>query len=315
MNIINGIVNLFRFDKTNWKAVALCLLAATVFWFFNALNKEHTATVAFPIEFRFDRARFIPVKSLPQQVLINVSGSGWDLLRKSLGLKIAPLRIKIERPLESIKISPANMMSAAAEQFGQTKINHVASDTLFLSIEPRKSKKVKLALSRNQLRFELGFGIASKLMILPDSIMVEGPASSLSKMPDSILLLLPPGRISNHVKEELEITGHGENFITMSPNTATVMFEVSELTDVPKKVKVVVLPAFPFRYQASPDSINITVRLPKKQKEEIINSAGLFAVIDLRAIEPGLTKLLPTVKGLPSFSKVVLADSVTIRKY
>ncbi len=315
MNILNGLINLFRFDRTNWKAVALCLIAATVFWFFNALNKEHTATISFPVDFQYNQATFIPVKALPQNVKLNITGSGWDLLRKSLGFKVVPLLIELERPVETQKISPTAILALAATQFSQTKINHVASDTLMLSLEPKKSKKVKLALRRNQLRFELGFGISSPLVILPDSVQVDGPASAILKMPDSILLPFPPGRVSNNVKEELEIKSPVEESIVVSPNMATVMFEVSELADVKKKIKVIVLPATPFRHQVAVDSISVNLRLPITQLTKITNAAGLFAVIDLRALEPGVAKVMPMIKGLPNFSFVVSADSVTVRKY
>lgn len=291
----------------------LCLIAATVFWFFNALNKEHTATISYPVEFQFNTAAFIPAKTLPNKVLLNITGSGWDLLRKSLGYKTVPLQVQVERPAEIKKIPPAAVLALAAAQLGQTKINHVASDTLMLSIEPRKSKKVKLTVSLNQFRFELGFGLSSPVVILPDSILVEGPSSIITKVPDSILLPFPPGRISSNVKEELEINPDVET-VTMNPGSATVMFEVSELDDVIKKIKVVVLSAAPFRHQVSHDSITVRLRLPANLRAGS-NTIGTFAVIDLRDLEAGVTKTVPSVKGLPPFSELVFADSVTVRKY
>jgi hypothetical protein len=315
VNILQGIVNLFRFDKTNWKAVTLCLVAATVFWFFNALNKEHTATISFPIEFQYDQAGFVPVKRLPENVRLNITGSGWDLLRKSLGFKVVPLSVPLDHPTEILKIPPANVLSLAAAQMGQTRVNHVASDTLILSIEPRKSKKVKLAVNQNQLRFELGFGRSSPIVILPDSVLVEGPSSILMKMPDSILLPFSSGRVSHNVKEELEITQPEGATIQITPHAASVMFEVSELIDVRRKLKVLVIPSPPFRSQASMDSISVTIRLPIKLGDDLVKKIATFAVIDLRALDTGVSTVAPSVKGISPFAEVVSMDSVTIRKY
>jgi hypothetical protein len=314
VNILNGIVNLFRFDKTNWKAVALCLLAATVFWFFNALNKEHTATLRFPLQFQYNHAKFIPVQELPQHVLLNLTGSGWDLLRKSLGFKVAPLSIEISRPDQSLRITPSAINQAASSQLGQTKVNHVASDTLILSFEPRKNKKVKLVVGRNQLRFELGFGLSGAIAISPDSVLIEGPSSRVMKIPDSILLPLPLARLSNNFKRELEIPSFGVEQISVTPKSATITFEVSELTDIDKHIKVIVLPSPPFRYQASSDSVVVTIRVPANQGNDI-RATQLFAVIDLRAMEPGIMKMIPSIKGLPANAIVVSADSITVRKY
>ena len=314
MNILNGIVNLFRFDKTNWKAVALCLVAATVFWFFNALNKEHTATISFPIEFQYDQTVFIPAKALPQNILLNITGSGWDLLRKSLGFKTTPLLVTLGRPVETLKIPPATILPIAAAQLGETRINHVASDTLFVSIEPRKTKKIKLVTNTKQLRFKEGFGISSTIVILPDSVLAEGPSGTLTKIPDSIQLEFPSIIISENTKEELDISPPKE-MITLSPNTAIVMFEVSKQETFRKKVKVVVLPSPPFRSQVMEDSVFVTFRMPSKLKNEMVKSAGLFAVINPRVAKPGITKIIPSIKGIPPFADVVLIDSVVVKKY
>jgi hypothetical protein len=314
VNILDGIINLFRFNKTNWKAVALCLLAATVFWFFNALNKEHTATISLPVKFKYDQAHYIPVKKLPQHIQLNLTGSGWDLLRKSLGLKVTPLSIVVERPSEALKISPASLFQSASKQLGQTKLNQVVSDTLLLSLEPRKTKKAKLVLGRNQLRFELGFGIASPIAISPDSVVVEGPASKIFSIPDSIFLSPPQARITNDVNSDFEIISPLDDLTTIRPGSANVKFDVSELTDITRKIKVVVLPSPPFRHQVSEDSMRVSFRVPIKALEAF-QSSSLFATIDLQSIEPGVSKVVPVVKGLSAYSMLAEIDSITIRKY
>lgn len=312
--MLKGIVNLFRFDKTNWKVVVLCAIAATVFWFFNALNKEHTATIAYPLEFRYDQARFISVKSLPTQVSLNITGSGWDLLRKSLGFKILPIQIALEKPSETFKIPPASILPLAVAQIGQTKINHVANDTLFLKIEPRKQKKLKLAVNPRQLRFELGFGISSQIKISPDSVWIEGPKSLVESLSDSLVLPFPPARISQHVKTEIDLNTDASLAATFNPASATVSFAVDELRDITKQVKVVVLPATPFRHQVSDDSVRLRLRLPASQRSAV-NQLGFVALIDLREVEPGVSKVAPAIKGLPAFAELLKVDSVTIRKY
>jgi hypothetical protein len=315
VNLLNGIVNFFRFDRTNWKAVALCLLAATVFWFFNALNKEHTATISFPIYFKYDQAGFIPLKAFPEDVQLNVTGSGWDLLRKSLRFKVSPVQITLDKPNRIMRVPPATVLALAAGQIGQTKINHVASDTLVLAIEPKKKKKVKLVLPRSQVRFELGYGLSSPITISPDSVFILGPASIILNMPDSLLLPFSPARNSNNVNTDVDLAPLVDSPVSINPNSTHVVFDVSELEDVEMSVKVIVLPAAPFKSQVSADSVSVTFRLPSKQKANLKKASGLFAVIDLQVFEPGISKVAPAIKGRPLFSEVVSMDSVTVRKY
>ncbi|MBZ0247597.1 MAG: hypothetical protein K8H85_16765, partial [Cyclobacteriaceae bacterium] len=96
MNFFRVISNLFHFNRTNWKALSLCLLAALVFWFFNALNKDYSTNLRFSVNFLFDQERYVAVEPLPKEVFMNVSGNGWDLLRKSLGVNLPDMNIPLE---------------------------------------------------------------------------------------------------------------------------------------------------------------------------------------------------------------------------
>lgn len=315
MNVAKAIVNLFRFDRTNWKAVALCIVAAMVFWLFNSLNKEHTATISYPINFQYDETRFIPVKPLPTHVALNITGSGWDLLRKSLGFRITPLTMVLEKPTETFKIPPATVLPLAAVQLGMTKINHVANDTLQLRIEPRGKRKLKLVLNSKRLKFELGYGIASNAKISPDSVLLEGPQSLIAQMPDTLVLPFPTARLSQSIKTDVDISFNERENVSVIPPTAKVAFDVDELKDVVLSVKVIVLPENPYRYQVSDDSTRLVLRVPNKIKASLKENFGLVALIDLREMAVGVSKISPDVKGLPMFAEVLMIDSVTIRKY
>src|SRR6478609_8928242 len=133
MGFFSSILNILRFNQRNWKAVVLCVLTASVFWCFNALNKRYTTTLSFPIQFEFDRERFIAVRPLPSQVRINVTGIGWNLLRRSTGVRVPPLLISLDRPTEVRKIVGSTLPGIFSTQLGGFDINFILTDTLHLS--------------------------------------------------------------------------------------------------------------------------------------------------------------------------------------
>src|SRR5258708_39794935 len=104
MNIVRVIFNLLRFDRANWKAVVLCIFAAMVFWIFNAFNKEYSTNLRFPILFEFNGERYVPAEHFPKSVTLNVSGNGWDILRRRIGVKVPQVIIPLDRPAEIRKI-------------------------------------------------------------------------------------------------------------------------------------------------------------------------------------------------------------------
>ena len=69
--------------KENWKVILLSIIGAATFWFFNALNKNYDARISYPLSFSFDRDSVIVVEPLAEEVKIDVTSGGWNLLRKT----------------------------------------------------------------------------------------------------------------------------------------------------------------------------------------------------------------------------------------
>jgi hypothetical protein len=197
----------------------------------------------------------------------------------------------------------------------QLKINHIASDTLLLSIDRRKQKKVKLFAAIDQLKFKPGFGLSSTVEVFPDSVSLDGPLSILAKIPDSVQVQLQNESIDDNVNADGEIILPANDGVTLSVETVTIRFSVSQLVEQTKRIRIVVFPSPPFRHQLFTDSISVKFRIPLSRKDSLINYNGLFAVVDLREFEWGTTKAPPSIKGTIPFAQILSVDSILIRKY
>src|SRR5260221_740246 len=209
MNIVRILVNLFRFDRANWKVVGLCVLTAMVFWIFNAFNKNYSTNVRFPLLFEFDGEKYAPAEHLPKTVNLNVSGIGWDLFRKHLGLKVPPVIIPLERQKEIKNIVGSTLAPMLATQVGNLQINFVVTDTLYLQIDERDSHRYKLSADISTITFREGYGRTSPIVLLPDSISLEGPQSRLHALDDSIMLYLEEKKIRENFRTEVEVVIQG----------------------------------------------------------------------------------------------------------
>jgi hypothetical protein len=199
MSVLASIWNLFRFNSKNWKAITLCFIAATVFWFFNALNKNYTTNIRFPLEFEYDEAGFVPVKPLPADVRINVTGMGWDLFRRSSGLKVPPLTIPLERPAEVKKIVAAPALFAP--QLERFEINFILTDTFNIQIEPRQERWITLRLDPGSIDLKNNFVRTSEPVLEPDSIYVEGPLPMVNSFIEPVYLELGDTDIDEDYRE------------------------------------------------------------------------------------------------------------------
>jgi len=103
--ILEGLKYIFTPSNKNLKVVLLCVIGATTFWFFNALNKNYTTDMRYPVVFEYDSDSSVLVRKLPEFIEINVSGGGWELLRTTIWFNRNSLIIPIENPFNTSFIS------------------------------------------------------------------------------------------------------------------------------------------------------------------------------------------------------------------
>jgi YbbR domain-containing protein len=308
------IVNLFQFNRTNWKAVVLCLAAATVFWLFSALNKNHTANLRFPLYFNFDRERYVPM-DIPQTVVLNVSGNGWELLRNSLGIKVSPLEITLERPTEVKKIVASTLPPVFSGQLTSLEIHHVLTDTLFVQVEPHDVHKFTVRADLSKISFRKGYGRISPIVLLPDTVELMGPKSIVHSLPDSITVVASQKRISENYQEEIEVMVPSK--VERHPPVIEVTFEVGEVIEIEKNIKLEFTNT-PEKVKISLASDSILCKLQAPKRDEGKFNA-LFkdakAVVDLSNLSKGESKLIPTLMGLPSYVQMTSSDTLRLTLY
>lgn len=314
MSFFRIIVNLFQFNRTNWKAVVLCIAAATVFWLFSALNKNHTANLRFPLYFNFDRERYVPM-DMPQNIVLNVSGNGWELLRNSLGIKVLPLEITLERPTEVKKIVASTLPPLFSGQLNSLEIHHVLTDTLHVEVEPHDVHKFNVRADLSKISFRKGYGRISSVVLLPDTIELTGPKSIVHGLPDSITVVASQKRISENYNEELEVMVPSK--VERNPPVIEVLFDVGEITEIKKNIKLEFIHV-PEKAKLSlaKDSILCTLVVAKRDEDKLnvlFNDAR--AVVDLSALKKGESKLVPTLSGLPSYVQMTGSDTLRLTLY
>lgn len=313
MRVLHTILNILRFNRQNWKAVALCVVTATVFWFFNALNKTYTTNINFPLTFDYDDSNFLPVSALPQTVRLNVTGNGWELFKRSAGVKANPLEIPLERPGEVKKIVGSGLRFSFANQLDGLEINHVLSDTLYLDIEPKTGRWIKLAVDSIQYNLKKNHTLTSDVAVMPDSTYIEGPRRIVERIREPIILTIPQRNIDEYYIEDIRVEVPYPELITISPATVSVMFDVDELVLVEDSVALTIenIPASVAEVMNS-SRVPVVLSVPERYMPAW-EADSARAVLDLRDFKGGTEKILPRLEGLPPYTKVIKIDSVIVR--
>ncbi len=86
-NIIAWLLEPFRLtNRTNLKASLACLLFAVIFWFFNELGHQHSATLLYAVDFEHQLHTHTNTHFLDnhKNIEVTVSGTGWRILHEQL---------------------------------------------------------------------------------------------------------------------------------------------------------------------------------------------------------------------------------------
>lgn len=312
MGILKTVFNIVRVNRKNWKAIILCMMAATVFWFLNALNKKYTTNINFPISFEYDAKFFVPVEPLPEHIQINVSGLGWDLLRRSTGFNVPPLIIPLERPADVKKIVGETLPVLFSDQMQTLQINYVLVDTLNIHFERKISRWLTVTIDSSALKVDTRYGIVAPISVEPDSVMLEGPIGTVSKLTEPYPLDFNVGTLDESIDQMVDVRVPNNGLVSKRPDRVRLRILVEPFVERGDSIKLEVLNA-PTQAQLRLGRSKIWTVVRMRESE--FNSFAwdsLRATVNLKGIARGKQAVLPTLENVPEGVTILSVDSLHI---
>lgn len=215
----------------NWKVVLLCFSTAATFWFFNALNKTYTTRIHYPVELVFNRDSLVALKDAPEEIPINVTGGGWQLLKRTVSVNVEPVILKPENPVHTTFFTANNLLPIFSNQLTDLNINYIAIDTIEFKIDPYADRRLCIKLDSSSIQLKEDYFITSELMVEPDSVNFHGPLSLINKLPDVFLVSLSDKNIDDRYDEELSLDLFSPSLIKKIPENIRITFDVEEFVD------------------------------------------------------------------------------------
>ena len=85
-------------ESSFYRVVAVCFVLASTLWMLRALGRSYTAPLDYPVSWHYEFGRYHPARPLPATVPIEVRGTGWRLLSRSLGFHTPPADVRLRLP-------------------------------------------------------------------------------------------------------------------------------------------------------------------------------------------------------------------------
>lgn len=298
-----------RFKRLNWKALLLCLLAAVIFWFFSALNKESTTDIRFPVQVLFDEARFIPTQTPPDYLLINVTGTGWDLLATEIGWRHDPLRVTLERPDRTSFLLTRDLLKDLTVALGGSRLNFIHGDTLHLNFDLISVRKMKLRFNPASVSFREGFGITGPVILRPETINVIGPARMLHDFGNTIEISAGDRKLSRTFEEQIEVFPK-QSLLSANPQNIDITIPVGRVSILSFRIPVE-LDASDKRWRTVETESRITIQMPEEQVDRF-DSTSVYLQLQVRKPAADRFFMFGLVKGLPAGASLLKSDSIEV---
>ncbi len=273
----------------------LCFLTAATFWLLNALNKSYTAQVSYPIQFKYDPQALVPVKPLPEEVVINVTGKGWKLLRKNLLFKVRPVELTI-RNLPYVKRLPGPALRPAISNvLDGLSLNFVVTDTISFDFDRLVTRKFPLAIDTSQVKVAAGYVFSGPAQVRPDSVTFTGPEQILNQFPSPFLLALPSENLTTPFNGDVPVNHEFTSLVKADVSEAEVQFNVIALER--KEIMVQpVLQNFPAGYLLRLVNGPVVLHYSYLPQNRSLMQPDLFQVaLDFQKFNPADSTIVPTV--------------------
>ena len=299
-------------ERSYWRAVAACFLAASTFWLLNALNKTYTTRITYPVVWQYDARRYVPLSPLPTEVAVNVTGRGWKLLRKNLMIDVKPAEVRLGRLPATRFVTGTALRPALQASMEGLQFNYILTDTLWVQFDLRVRRRIPLALSPAAN----GSALPYAAKFTPESVVFEGPASTVDRLSNPYPVHLPQapagssnGDISVPIGGPALVRANVEAVrvrLQPRPLVTQVVAVVPELHDFP--------PDSQFTFTLAPATVQVQVQCFPEDTARL-DLGQLHILLQYQPFTGPSIRMQPVVSQVPAFARGVSPLTHSVRVY
>lgn len=289
----------------------IAVVIGLVVWFHVATEKDYSHEIYLPVTGITLGDSLTLAESPPESLLVVVSGTGKQLLRRGWrrqGLRINAAQYRSGR--YPVTLSPTNTsLVDISQSINLDEIISPASVTL--EIDSLKSREVKVHLDLVTETDE-GFAVSRMVGPEPEQVTIRGARSLLSRTSSVSTVHKELTGLRSDINVVLPLVEPGGYQVSLTPDSVRVRIEVVPVkTRVFQSVPIVVYNAPPTNAaQINPSSLDIEITGPPDDID-LLNANALVASVDYR--ERDSAGLAPIKIECPSNFRVRRSSTPTVR--
>lgn len=288
----------------NLPVFTVFLFLSFCFWFLNALRKDYVTNIKFPIVLTNFPEDAMPDPSAGHHVFLKVRSEGFHLLQYQFGEMFDPVEVKVDQlPTYrkgdefGIYFLPRQFSRLFTSQLpGKLELLEIQSDTLFIPILPRKSRKVAVKPFL-RVSYERQHMNSSDVAVNPDSVLVSGFAHVVDTMRWISTAMLEARNLKDTFSRQVELaTAAGLQY---SDKKVRVLVPVEAFTQ-----KSVNVPVFAqhlpekYHFKAFPSFVRVSFLVGLSRFDDI-QPSDFSAVVDFSDVGISSERLKVKIEKMP----------------
>lgn len=274
----------FRVDR-NIITYLICVVIATILWFLNALNKEYSAVISYPVKYvNLPQGKHL-ISDLPSTLSLEVRAKGFALLGHRISTSFLPITFNVN--------TYSNHLLEKDEVFEYTLNTNEIKD----KISNQLNTEIKLQdITPSSIEFKFARSVEKKVAVrpvvnytikrqyilnqitaTPDSVLVSGPSTIIDTLQYVSTQSLRLKDLGKNVTKEVELTP--PKGCTVDDATVKLDLQVEQFTEAKKTIQLQArhVPAS-FYLRLFPDNVSITYDVGLSNYEKISNQDFEFYV-------------------------------------
>jgi len=282
------------------------LLISAAIWLLNAMSKNYTSDIEYPMVYEDFPENKVFVGELPGHLDLQINSHGYALLRYKLFKKPVPISFHISafnlsrgQDSSSTYILTRYLKDQISRQLpSELQLLEIKPDTLHFRFADRVTRKLKIKPDFNYSIVKQ-FTIKDEIMLIPDSVEVTGPDLIIDTLDYILTERLDLGELTKNYEDRVRLSQKAE--LTYDVSRVECIIELERFTELQVSVPVEVL-NLPdsILLQTFPSSIKINCKVGLSKYDRIENYP-FRAVVDFEKIEERVPTLNVSIQNLPDY--------------
>jgi len=310
-----SVSDIFR-DRRKLKIFLVCVAVSVLMWLLISLSKQYNQTIFIPVRYINYPQQKTLVNAVPNRLAVNISGTGFELLKldrslvdDTLTINLDNLKMNMRGGYERGFLDPAFLSSSLEQRIsGALSINQVLSDSIEFIFDLRVTRRLAVK-PEIKIELEQGFVLLDSISCIPADVEVTGPLSMLDTLSriTTKSISTDPLRESITYITSINLGSLGRSS-TAEPDSVKVIVNVDRLTEKKFAIEPVIINApDSITLMLFPNTVEITALVPLTLFDEI-SITDFRVVVDFKAYQKGMLALPVVVENWP-----VAARKVTTR--